>query len=78
VHVLVGTVVEIGALEEAGVMALAGDGTGLALVSMFLMVQDLGLCLVLPQQQVSPTWVKYLPVQLTIISSPLSSLNPSN
>ncbi len=68
-------VVEIGAGVEAGVTALAGAGTGLTLVSMFLMVQDPGLCLALPQQPVFPTCVRYLPVPLTTIFSPLSSLN---
>ena len=76
-HIVVFTVVEIGAGEEAGVTALAGDGTGLALVSMFIMAQEPGLYLVLPQQPASPTWARYLLVQLTTISSPLSSLNPS-
>jgi len=62
--------------EEAGVTALVGDGTGQALASMFTMVQEPGLYLVLPQQPAFPTWVRYQPVQFQAIFSPLSSLNP--
>ena len=54
-HVLVGTVVDLGAGEEAGVTALAGDGTGWVRVIMCTMAQETGRCLVLPQQQTSPT-----------------------
>ena len=73
---MVGTAVEIGAGEEAGVTALDGVGTGLARVSMCTMAQEHGLCLVLPQQQASPTWVRYLLVQFQITLLPLSSLSP--
>ena len=76
-QVLVGTVVDLGAGEEAGVTALAGDGTGQALVSMFIMAQELGLCLVLPQQPASPTWVRYQSVQFQAVFSPSSSFNLS-
>ena len=71
-QVLVGTVVGLGEEEEAGVTALAGDGTGQALVSMFIMAPDPGLYLVLPQQPVSPTWVRYLLVQSQDTLIPLS------
>jgi len=67
--------VEIGAGEEAGVTALDGNGTGMVLISMFLMAQEPGLCLVLPQQPASPTWVRYQPAQFQVIFSPLSSLS---